>query len=124
VFPFLNVYAVLGVAKTSTEISAGVYIPDTSNVWNEITSFTSTANFTASSFGFGLTPTMGVGGGWIALDMNVVWTDVSALDKPVFTFVFGPRAGKTFKLKKPERNIAFWAGGFRVKFSSSTNGSI
>jgi hypothetical protein len=70
-----------------------------------------------------MTPTIGVGGGWMALDMNTVWTDVSALDKPVFTFVFGPRFGKTFKFKK-ERNLALWAGGFRVQFSSATNGSI
>lgn len=74
--------------------------------------------------GFGMTPTLGVGGGWLALDMNVAWTDVSALNKPVFTFVFGPRAGKTIKLKHPDRNIAFWAGGFRVKFTSSTEGSL
>jgi hypothetical protein len=67
---------------------------------------------------------MGVGGGWLALDMNMVWSDVSALDKPVFTFVFGPRLGKTFNFKKPDRNIAFWVGGFRVKFTSETSGSI
>ena len=67
---------------------------------------------------------MGVGGGWLALDMNCAWTDVSALEKPVFTFVFGPRLGKTFKFKKPEQTIAFWAGGFRVKFSSQTKGSL
>ena len=124
VLPFLDVYAVLGKAKTSTEISAGVWIPDTADVWHEITSFSTKADFDATSFGLGMTPTMGVGGGWLALDMNVMWTDVSALDKPVFTFVFGPRAGKTFKFKKPERNIALWAGGFRVKFSSETKGSL
>jgi hypothetical protein len=56
--------------------------------------------------------------------MNVAWTDVSALDKPVFTFVVGPRFGKSFKLKKPQQNIAIWVGGFRVQFSSATNGSI
>ena len=124
VLPFLNVYAILGQAKTSTEINAGVWIPDTTNTWQEVTSFSSTAKFNATSFGFGMTPTMGVGGGWMALDMNVVWTDVDALDKPVFTFVFGPRFGKSFKFKKPERNIALWAGGFRVKFSSETRGSL
>jgi hypothetical protein len=123
-FPFLNVYAILGKASTSTSIDAGVWIPDTADVWNEISSLSTKANFDATVFGIGMTPTMGVGGGWLALDMNVAWTDVSALNKPVFTFVFGPRAGKTFKLKKPERNIAFWAGGFRVKFSSSTEGSL
>jgi hypothetical protein len=52
------------------------------------------------------------------------WTDVSALDKPGFTFVFGPRVGKTFRCKKPEQNIAFWVGGFRVQFSSETKGSL
>jgi len=123
-FPFLNVYAILGKANTSTSIDAGVWIPDTANVWKEVSSLTTKANFNATVFGIGMTPTMGVGGGWLALDMNVAWTDVSALNKPVFTFVFGPRAGKTFKLKKPERNIALWAGGFRVKFSSSTEGSM
>ncbi|MHC1777966.1 MAG: hypothetical protein AB9834_21375 [Lentimicrobium sp.] len=124
VLPFLNIYGIFGKVKSSTEISAGVYLPDTSSVWREITDFSTTANFDAVVAGFGMTPTIGVGGGWLALDMNVAWSDVSALDKPVFTFVFGPRAGKTFKLKKPERNIAIWAGGFRVKFSSETNGSM
>ncbi len=122
--PFLNVYGILGKAKTSTEISAGVWIPDTSNVWREVTSFSTTASFDAVSAGFGMTPTLGIGNGWMALDMNVVWTDVDALDKPVFTFVFGPRFGKTFKFKKPDMNIAAWVGGFRVKFSSETSGSL
>jgi hypothetical protein len=124
ILPFLNIYGLFGKAKTSTEISAGVWLPDTADIWKEITSFTTKAEFTAVTTGFGMTPTIGVGGGWLALDMNCAWTDVSALEKPVFTFVFGPRAGKTFKFKKPEQSIAFWAGGFRVKFSSETKGSI
>jgi hypothetical protein len=49
---------------------------------------------------------------------------VDALEKPVFTFVFGPRLGKSFRLKKPEQNIAFWVGGFRVQFTSDTKGSL
>jgi hypothetical protein len=124
VLPFLNVYGIFGKARSSTEISAGVYLPDTADNWREITNFSTTANFDAVVAGFGITPTIGIRGGWLALDMNCAWSDVSALDKPVFTFVFGPRLGKTFKFKKPERNIAFWAGGFRVKFSSATNGSL
>ena len=58
------------------------------------------------------------------MDMNFAWTNVSALDKPVFTYVFGPRLGKSFKFKKPESNIAIWAGAFRVQFTSETSGSI
>ncbi len=123
-FPFLNIYGVIAKAKTSTKIDAGLWLPDADNNWNEVSAFSTKAEFDVTSFGFGLTPTMGVGGGWLALDMNMVWSDVSALDKPVFTFVFGPRLGKTFKFKTPHRNLAFWVGGFRVKFSSETSGSI
>jgi hypothetical protein len=123
-FPFLNVYGIIAQAKTSTTIDAALWLPDIDNNWNEVTAFSTTAKFDVTSFGFGLTPTMGVGGGWLALDMNMVWSDVSALDKPVFTFVFGPRLGKTFKFKNPDMNLAFWVGGFRVKFTSETSGSI
>jgi hypothetical protein len=124
VLPFLNVYALFTKAKTSTEINAEVWLPDTANVWNEVTAFSTKANFDATGFGFGMTPTMGVGGGWLALDMNVTWQSISSLDNPVFTFVFGPRMGKSFKLKKPESNISVWAGAFRLMIKSETSGSL
>ncbi len=72
-----------------------------------------------------MTPTIGVGGGWMALDMNVTWQSISALDKPVMTFVFGPRFGKSFKFKNnPQSNIAIWVGGFRLHLKSGTSGSL
>jgi len=124
VFPFLDVYAILGTSNSSTAINAGVYLPDVNNEWKQVTAFSTKAEFTSSTMGFGLTPSFGVAGGWMALDMNCAWTDVSSLDKPVFTFTFGPRVGKNFKFKKPERSINFWVGGFRVQFASETKGSI
>ena len=125
VLPFLNIYGLFSKAQTSTHINAGVWLPDTANNWNKITSLSSTANFEATGFGFGMTPTMGVGGGWLALDMNVTWQSISALEKPVFTFVFGPRMGKSFKFKnKPQSNVAIWAGAFRLKLRSETSGSL
>ena len=96
ILPFLNVYGLFTKAKTSTEINAGVWLPDTANVWREVTGFSSIANFDATGFGFGMTPTMGIGGGWLALDMNLTWQSISELDKPVFTFVFRPSYGKIF----------------------------
>ena len=124
ILPFLNVYGIFGVSRPTTTVGFGIWVPDSSNNWNEIMDYTTKAEFTATTMGFGMTPTMGVGNGWIALDMNVAWTDVSALDKPVFTYVFGRRFGKTFKFKKPQQNIAIWVGGFGVKFTSDTKGSI
>lgn len=124
ILPFLNVYAIVAVAKSSTTIEAGLWLPDTSNNWQEVTTFSSEANFDIQTFGFGLTPTFGIGGGWVALDMNFAWSDVSALDKPAFSFVFGPRIGKTFKFANPQTNIAVWVGAFRLNIGSATTGSL
>jgi len=122
--PFLNIYGVFGKSNPSTKINAGIYIPDADNNWSEIANFSTKANFSATTFGLGMTPTIGIGGGWLALDMNMAWTDVDALDKPAFSYVFGPRLGKTFKLHKPDQNVALWVGGFRVHISGNTNGNI
>ena len=123
-FPFLNIYAILGKAKASTEVGFGIWVPDSTNTSHEITSASTLIEFNTSTYGIGFTPTIGVGGGFLALDMNVAWTDVPQLSKPARSFVFGPRLGKNFKLKKPESGIAVWVGAFRVQISSETNGSI
>jgi hypothetical protein len=122
--PFLNIYGIFGKGRTSTSIGAGIWVPDGDNNWSEVYSFNTKADFDITTMGFGMTPTIGVAGGWFALDMNMAWSDVSALEKPAFSFIFGPRLGKTFKLNKPESNIAIWAGGFRVHLKSETKGSL
>lgn len=122
--PFLNIYGIFGKANTATKINAGIWVPDADNNWSEIANFSTKANFNATTFGIGMTPTIGIGGGWLALDMNMAWTDISSLDKPAFSYVFGPRLGKTFKFNKPEQNIAIWVGGFRVHISGDTNGDL
>lgn len=122
--PFLNIYGIFGKAKASTSIDASIWIPDADNNWTEVTSFNTKADFDATTVGFGMTPTIGIAGGWLALDMNMAWTDISALDKPAFSYIFGPRLGKTFKFNKPESNIAIWVGGFRVHIKGETSGSL
>ncbi|MEN2401169.1 hypothetical protein GKZ90_0015380 [Flavobacterium sp. MC2016-06] len=122
--PFLNIYGIFGKASTATKINAGIWIPDADNNWSQVASFSTKANFNATTFGLGMTPTIGIGGGWLALDMNMAWTDISSLDKPAFSYIFGPRLGKTFKLNKAEKNIAVWVGAFRVHISGDTNGNL
>ena len=123
-FPFLNIYGIFGKAQASTEVGFGVWVPDSTDTPKEITSASTLIEFNTSTYGIGFTPTIGVGGGFLALDMNVSWTDVPQLSKPARSFIFGPRLGKNFKLKKPEQTIAVWVGGFRVQLSSGTDGSI
>jgi hypothetical protein len=123
-FPFLNVYGVFAKSKPSTAVDFGIFAPDQNGNWNRVASFNTKANFEATTVGFGLTPTIGVHGAWIALDMNFTWNDIPQLSSPAFAYVFGPRFGKSFKLKKPERNIAFWVGGFRLALNSGTSGDL
>jgi hypothetical protein len=72
-FPFLNVYGILAFAETSSAIDSGIWMPDLDSAWSQVSSLSAKANFDATSLSFGMTPTFGVGGIWIALD------------KPVFT---------------------------------------
>src|SRR4051812_43507349 len=124
ILPFLNVYGVLAKSKTSTAINAGVWIPD-SSTWNKIATIDTKADFNATTFGFGITPTLGIGGFFMALDMNMTWSDIDELDKPAFAFVFGPRLGKNITwANHPEKCLAIWVGGFRVKLNSGTSGSL
>ncbi|MBL7857548.1 MAG: hypothetical protein JNM57_07655 [Cyclobacteriaceae bacterium] len=123
-FPFLNIYGILGKAQASTDVNFGIWIPDSTGVEKEILKAGTTIDFNTTTFGIGVTPTIGVGGGFLALDMNVAWVDVPQLSKPARSFVFGPRFGKNFKLKKPEQSVAIWVGGFRVSIASGTDGSI
>jgi hypothetical protein len=122
-FPFLNVYGIFGQAQASTSVNFGVWVPDSTGVEKQVLSTGTVVEFKTSTFGLGMTPTIGVAGGFLALDMNVAWTDVPQLKKPARSFIFGPRRGKNFKLKK-ERAVAVWAGGFRVAIASGTDGSI
>jgi hypothetical protein len=123
-FPFLNVYGILGTAHASTDVNFGIWVPDSTGESKEVFSTGTEVEFTTTAFGLGVTPTIGVGGGFLALDLNVAWADVPQLSKPTRSFVFGPRFGKSFKLKKPEQTFAVWAGGFRVSISSETDGSL
>lgn len=122
-FPFLNIYGLVARVENSTAVDFGVWIPGESGD-EQIFNYKTKAEFSGTSFGFGLTPTMGVRNGWLALDMNFTWTDIPELEKPAFAFVFGPRMGHTFQFAKPEMNLALWVGGFRLALSSSTSGSI
>jgi hypothetical protein len=123
-FPFLNVYGILGKAKASTNVNFGVWVPDSTGVEKEVLKTGTTVDFNTTTFGLGITPTIGIGGGFLALDFNVAWVDVPQLSKPARSFVFGPRFGKNFKLKKPDQTIAVWAGGFRLSIASGTDGSL
>jgi hypothetical protein len=122
-FPFLNVYGIFAKAQSRTNVDVSIVIPRI-NEAEELFNIQTNPLFNTTTAGFGITPTAGFFGGWIAFDMNFTWTDVESQKNPVFAFVFDPRIGKTFQLNKPDRNISFWIGGFRLKVNRDTQGSL
>src|SRR5688572_6496138 len=55
-FPFLNIYGILGKAQASTEVGFGVWVPDSTDTPKEIASATSLVEFNTSTYGIGFTP--------------------------------------------------------------------
>ncbi len=123
-FPFLDLYAIFGQSAASTDVGYSLWLPDSSGNERPVVSLSSKVDFTATTMGLGLTPTLGIGGGWLALDMNFTWTDIPQLDQPAYAFVFDPRMGKAFRLRRADENVNMWVGGFRVKLNTGTSGSI
>ena len=123
VFPFLNIYGIFARAQSNTKVDVSVVIPRVEGS-EELFSIQTSPEFNSTSVGIGLTPTVGLFSGWIALDMNFTWTDIDKQEEPVFAFIFDPRIGKTFNFNKPDQNISVWFGGFRVKVNRDTKGNL
>lgn len=114
VFPFLNVYAILGYGGSKTEVNIVAPLQLQSVVEQNIT-----------TFGIGLMVAGGVGPVWISADFNTTWNKPELLDESVRVVVAGLRVGHTFVFKnKPERNLAFWAGAMYANMDSKTEGQI
>ncbi len=114
VFPFLNVSGIFGYGASTTEVNLTAPIELNSIVTQGL-----------STAGFGVMGAFGLGPLWMSVDGNFTWTKPELLEDAVLAKVLGVRLGKTFAFKMhPERNIAFWVGGMRVKMSSNTVGSI
>src|SRR6476620_12763682 len=65
-FPFLNVYGILGVGRGSTQVGYGVWVTDSTGTDQEVFNSETKVEFKTTTAGFGVTPTMGIGGFWFA----------------------------------------------------------
>ena len=114
ILPFLNVYGLFGYGRSETTVRL-----------TEPVEFTSVVQQGIRTTGFGVMGAFGIGPIWTSIDANWTWNKPDLLDKPVNVSVLGFRFGKTFIFNQhPERNIAIWAGGMRVRMGSSTVGQI
>ena len=114
IFPFLNVYGLFGYGKTHTEVNLTAPV-----------ALKSVVDQGVRSLGIGVMGAFGLGPVWVSVDANWTWNKPELVEDPTRVSVLGLRFGHTFVFKKrPDRNIAIWAGGFRLSMSPETYGSI
>ena len=112
VLPFLNVYALAGVAAAKMEVELTEPIP-----------FTSKVDQDGEYGGFGITGAFGIRRFFTIADVNRTWTDLEKLSEPVQSRVFSLRVGRAFPVGGKKR-LGVWAGTMNVNFASETSGSI
>ena len=114
IFPFLNVYGLFGYGNSHTEVFLTAPAELKSVVDQNVT-----------STGVGVMSAFGIGPVWLSVDANWTWNKPELVEDPTRVNVLGLRLGHTFVFKKrPDRNIAVWVGGMRLKMSSETLGAI
>ena len=111
-FPFLNVYAMAGGARVTTDVTIA-----------EPVQFNTKVDQNGQYAGFGLTGTMGIKHNWLAFDVNWAWTKTENLNQAVNTRIFGIRYGRAQKIS-PTQRVAFWLGAMKQTLNSGTDGSI
>ncbi len=116
-FPFLNLYGLLGKGWSTTTVHPTIILP------NKEIPFSSEVSQSGIYYGFGFTAAAGIKKNWLSLDMNWTWTDLELLDEPVPARVTGIRYGRTIKFKNKQR-MAVWIGAMHQKFQTETRGAI
>lgn len=112
VLPFLNVYALAGLAAAHMKVQITEPIPFTSNV-----------DQNGQYAGIGMTGAFGFKRFFTVVDVNWTWTDLEKLSDPVKSRMLSLRLGRAFPVWGKKR-LGVWAGTMNLKFASETNGSI
>lgn len=114
IFPFLNLYGVIGGGTTQTEVTL-----------LEPIGFETEQNFEAQSYGMGITLAGKVGPVLVIWDNNYNFVDVDAIVEPVPAFNSSVRFGHNFlDSRRPDRMLTAWVGTFYQQINSDTKGSL
>lgn len=111
--PFLNVYG----------LATWVVDSDTDVLMSQPFSLRAGASQSGFGGGFGATAAFSFWGIFSVLDMNLAWTKLEKLDRPVRTFLLTPRVGKRFTLGRKVW-LSSWVGAMRQSIQADTEGAI
>lgn len=113
-FPFLNVYGIVGTGTGHTTVRIA-----------EPVEFETTANFDGASAGFGLTGVYGMKDFFGVVDFNHQWGFSSLLENPVPANILSMRLGHRLRLGgRKNVRATLWVGTMYQALQSETNGSI
>lgn len=111
-FPFMNVYGIIGYVDVNTKVVLEQPMDLTTNV--------KTHGYT---YGFGTTVAVGVKEWWIAGNFNWTWTQLTNLDEPNFAQVVSFRFGKAHKVFKNSK-LTYWFGAMHQKWGKTISGAF
>lgn len=111
-FPFMNVYGILGRVDVNTKTVLDQPIELTTNV--------QTSGY---NYGFGTTLAVGVKQWWIAANYNFTWTQLSNLDEANFARISSYRFGKAHDYGKHGK-LTYWFGAMKQKWGKTTSGAF
>lgn len=114
-FPFLNVYTMVGTGNGHTTVHIV-----------EPVQFTTTADFKGSNVGIGLTGAFGVRRNFVVVDFNHQLGFSSLLKSPVPVNVLSMRLGKAFRVGQRAKRMraTVWLGTMYQGMKNATDGSI
>jgi len=114
-FPFLNVYGMVGRGNGHTTVHIVAPVD-----------FTTTADFTATNVGLGLTGAFGIKRNFFVVDFNHQWGGSSLLANPVPVNVLSMRIGKAFRVgqRKDRMRATAWIGTMYQGMKNETLGSV
>ena len=114
VFPFLNIYGIIGGGTTQTDVTL-----------LEPIGFETTQHFNATTFGIGATLAGAVGPLVVIWDNNYNFVDVDVIVEPVPAYNSSLRLGHNFiDNKRADRMLTAWVGTFYQVIQNDTQGSI
>jgi len=109
-FPFLNIYGMLGTAKSDANVTLIAPFD-----------FETTVDFSGWTYGGGAVLAFGLQGFWITANGNLAWTDMEDYYDPVRATVLSFRLGRRLPLMKSQ-NFQIWLGAMYQDPESIVNG--
>ncbi|SHH21617.1 porin family protein [Ferrimonas marina] len=118
-FPFLNVYGILGYTKGDSvaPIVANINLPFIPSVETDFA-----LDFQGPSYGAGATLAGGIGNVFALVDINYTYTDLNVLDGDIRAMTATPRVGYRWPMGRHE--VRVWAGAMYQDIDQVFRGNI